>query len=343
MGGIIVTAKPIMGLLFGETAGIGPELIVKALQDDEVKKKATWVLIGDERVLKLGLQIANVHLEYSKIKSVDLVDLSQEKIYLIDLENMDPNSIKLGEVSAVSGKITGETLAYATQLANEKKLDGVVYAPLNKDALYKGGYYFEDDIHLLASLLNCEDGFGEVNVMDDLWVTRVTSHISLKEVAPLITKDRIKERIAFANRMLKSAGFTSPTIAVCALNPHGGDGGLLGSEEIEEIIPAVEEAKEEGFNVEGPYPSDTIFLRLRKDKPFNCLLAMYHDQAQTGMKLMGFNRGVTISGGLPVVLATPAHGTAFDIAGKGLADPGAMMHAMKLALKMLENKEKANI
>jgi 4-hydroxy-L-threonine phosphate dehydrogenase PdxA len=173
-------------------------------------------------------------------------------------------------------------------------------------------------------------------VMEDLWVTRATSHIPLKDVSKHITKDRVLEVIHFANGILKQAGFTNPRIAVAALNPHAGDGGLIGMEEIEEIIPAVQTAQEEGINVEGPYPADTIFLRL-KTNPFNCLLAMYHDQAQTGMKLMGFHKGVTINGGLPIVLNTPAHGTAFDIAGKGIANPGAMINAMNLAVRMVQN------
>lgn len=328
--------KITLGLLYGEATGIGSELVAKALQEPEVHRAVTWVLIGDERVFQLGAKIAGCTLIYRKVESIDQIDRKEEATWLIDTSNTDPQTLKLGALSVESGRATGDNLTFATRLAQDKKLDGIVYAPLNKDALYQGGFQFEDDIHLLASLFDYKTDFGEVNVMEDLWVTRVTSHIPLKDVAKCITQGRVLEVIRFANRILNKAGFTNPRIAVAALNPHAGDGGLTGTEEIEEIIPAVQTAQGEGINVVGPYPADTIFLRL-KTNPFDCLVAMYHDQAQTGMKLMGFHKGVTISGGLPIVLNTPAHGTAFDIAGKGIANPGAMIHAMKLAVKMVLN------
>lgn len=182
-------------------------------------------------------------------------------------------------------------------------------------------------------MLDCKEGFSEINVLGDLWFTRVTSHVPLKEVSGLVKKERVGRIIRFAQQTLLNAGFENPRIAVAALNPHAGDNGLLGMEEIEEIQPAIKEAQEQGIQVDGPYPADTIFLRL-KTNPFDCLVSMYHDQAQTGMKLMGFNKGVTVSGGLPVIITTPAHGTAFDIAGQGIADPGATEQAMKLAVKL---------
>ena len=206
---------------------------------------------------------------------------------------------------------------------------------MNKSALFKGGYKFLDDIHLAASVFGLESGFSEVNVMDNVWFTRVTSHVPLKEVAENITKENVLNSINFANNILSKAGL-SPKIVVAGLNPHAGDNGLLGDEENEIISPAIEEAKSNGVNADGPFPADTIFLRLKKDN-YNCLLGMYHDQAQIGMKTMGFNKGVTISGGLPIVITTPAHGTAFDIAGKGIVDPGALEEALKLGVKLINN------
>ncbi|MDQ0338195.1 4-hydroxythreonine-4-phosphate dehydrogenase [Caldalkalibacillus uzonensis] len=327
--------KPTMGLTLGEAPGIGPELVVKALQDDEIKALATWVIIGDERVLHQGEAIAKLSLPYQKASSIDEVNDSHP-VWLIDLGNLDPQSYELGVLSIHSGKITGETLIFALELAKTQKLDGVVYAPLNKEALHKGGFHFQDEIHFFADLLNCQEGFGEINVMDTLWVTRVTSHVPLKEVSALVTKENVLKTIQFADENLRKAGYQKPKICVAALNPHAGDGGLLGTEEIEEIIPAVEEAKDKGIEVNGPFPADTILLR-RDTDPFDCLVGMYHDQAQIGMKLLGFNRGVTISGGLPVVLTTPAHGTAFDIAGQGIADPQPMKVAMKLGVRLSQN------
>jgi 4-hydroxythreonine-4-phosphate dehydrogenase len=336
--GIILIKKSVMGLLYGDATGIGPELIAKALQEQSVREKAHWVLIGDERVFNQGSHIANLDIDYKVIKEIEEINPNSDDIYMLNYESLSSEDYELGNVSALAGKSAGEILAKAVELAKKKLLDGIVYAPLNKDALYKGGFLFEDDIHFLASLFDYKSGFGEINVMEDLWVTRVTSHIPLKDVAEKVTKERVIEVIKFAEENLKRVGFENPKIAVCALNPHAGDGGLIGKEEIDHIRPAIEDAKGFGINVVGPYPSDTVFLKLQKEKAFDCLLAMYHDQAQTGMKLLGFNKGVTLNGGLPVILATPAHGTAHDIAGKGIADPGATIHAMRLAVKMAGEK-----
>lgn len=325
--------KPVIGVTLGDAAGIGPELVIKALQNQDVRQLATWVLIGDERVLKQGQEVAGSTVTYRKIDDIVLVD-SADDIYFIDLNNLSTDDYTPGQLSILSGKATGETLTYALKVAQDKHLDGVIYAPINKEALHSSGYHFQDELHFFANLLDCKEGFSEINVMDNLWVTRVTSHIALKDVSALVTKERVGRIIRFAHTTLTNAGITNPRIAVAALNPHAGDGGLMGMEEIEEIRPAVQEAQQEGINVAGPYPADTIFLRLKSD-PFDCLVGMYHDQAQTGMKLMGFNRGVTVSGGLPVVITTPAHGTAFDIASKGIADPGAMEQAMRLAIRLI--------
>lgn len=333
--------KPVFGLLFGDATGIGSELVIKALQNDEVRELATWVLIGDERVYEQGEKITGLSVDYTKVNSIDEVKKEENRIWFIDLNNIDPNSYELGELSVESGYQTGQTLIYALDLAKEGKLDGISYGPLNKEALQRGGYKFEDEIHFFADLLNCQDWFGEINVMDNLWVTRVTSHIPISEVAPLIKKERVLKVIHFAHETLTQAGYENPKINVSALNPHAGEGGLIGREEIDEIQPAIRQAREEGINVHGPYPADTMFLRLDKE-PFDCLVGMYHDQAQTGMKLLGFHRGVTISGGLPITITTPAHGTAFDIAGKGVANPGAMISAMKLGVRLYKGKKAAN-
>ncbi|MEW9670098.1 4-hydroxythreonine-4-phosphate dehydrogenase PdxA [Ammoniphilus sp. 3BR4] len=333
-----MSEKPVMALLFGEATGIGSELVIKAFQLDEVRQLATWVLIGDERVCKQGEEITGLKLSYQKVESIKEVERDKDAIWMIDLKNLDPSQIQLGTLSVESGRVTGETLEYAMGLAKANQIDGIVYAPLNKEALHRGGYHFEDEIHFFADLLDCKDVFGEINLMDNLWVTRVTSHIPLKEVSQLVTKQRVVEIIQFAQDTLTSAGYENPRIVVAALNPHAGDGGLMGMEEIEEIVPAVKEAQQKGVHVSGPFPADTIFRRLDKE-PFDCLVGMYHDQAQTGMKLLGFTRGVTISGGLPVVLTTPAHGTAFDIAGQGMADPGAQIAAMKTAVRLVNGKK----
>lgn len=330
---MMTNENTVIGVTLGDATGIGPELIVKSFNDNAIRNLATWVIVGDKRVFLQGQSIANLELDVINIDHIDQIEKKKGNIYFIDLKNLDTNEYEVGKLSPVSGKVTGETLKYVLDLSKEKKIDGVMYGPLNKEALHRGGHHFQDELHFFANLLGCKEGFSEINFMDDLWVTRVTSHIPLKNVSENITKEKVIERIQFAHETLSKAGISNPKIVVSGLNPHAGDGGLLGNEEIDEIIPAVNEMKKQGVNVHGPYPADTLFLRLEKD-PFDCLLAMYHDQAQTGMKLLGFNRGVTMSGGLPITLATPAHGTAFDIAGKGIADEGATLEAIKMAVRM---------
>ncbi|RSL34034.1 4-hydroxythreonine-4-phosphate dehydrogenase [Salibacterium salarium] len=323
--------KSIMGLLLGEAAGIGPEITVKALQNDEIRNDATWVIIGDERVWKKAQKTAEVSLSYKIISSPAEANSNETSVWFIDLQNIDPSSIYPGEISEQSGRETGKTFKYAVEWANQNELDGIVYAPLNKEALHKGGFHFQDEIHFFADLFNCKHGFGEVNKLDNLWVTRVTSHIPLRKVGECVTKESVTKAICFAHNIVTQANI-DPKIVVAGLNPHVGDGGLMGREEIDEILPAIQELRASGFDVDGPFPADTIYLKIEEEN-YNSLVSMYHDQAQIGMKLLGFHRGVTISGGLPVVLTTPAHGTAFDIVDKGTANSGAMIQAMKTAVQ----------
>lgn len=332
------TRKLVLGVTLGDATGIGPELIVKALNDNEIKKLATWVIVDDKRVLKQGEEIAGLQIDVNEIEDISQVVPEDGKVYFIDLKNLDPKDFKLGVLSEKAGKAAGDTLKYLLGLSLHNEIDGVIYGPLNKEALQRGGHHFKDELHFFADLLNCKHGFGEINIMDDLWVCRVTSHIPMKEVSSYITKENVLDRIYFAHRNLTRAGYSDPKIAVASFNPHSGEGGLTGTEEVDAIIPAVKEAEKEGINVVGPYSADTIFLR-RERETFDCLLAMYHDQAQIGMKLLGFNRGVTMSAGLPVILTTPAHGTAFDIAGKGIANDGPTKEAIKMLVRMNLNKE----
>lgn len=327
--------KPKIGLLYGDAAGVGPEVVAKALNNQKIVDIATWILIGDERIFNRGEKLVDIKINYKKVNDIDEVDPAAGSIWLIDTENTDPKENVIGELSGASGKAAGDNLVYALELAKDKKLDGISYGPMNKSALFDGGFKFKDDISLVADVFGLEDGFMEVNVMDDIWFTRVTSHIPLKEVTDHITKENILSSVEFANEIVEKAGI-KPKIAVAGLNPHAGDNGLLGSEEDEIITPALEEAKENGIDVHGPFSADTIFLRLKKEG-YNCLLGMYHDQAQIGMKTMGFNKGVTISGGLPIVITTCAHGTAFDIAGKGIVDPSAFEEALALGVKLINN------
>ena len=329
-------SKPRVGFFLGEATGIGPELAAKALSRKDVADLADFVVIGDERILKWGEDIAGVSIPpYEKIQDPDDLDSVKANIVFLDLKNLDWQSLNLksGELSAESGKITGQTLSVALDLAIKKKIDAVAYGPLNKNAFHRGGFDYRDEIHMFASLLQWGGAFCEINMMDGLWFTRVSSHIPLREVSAHISKESVLKTIRLTHDCLEKAGMSRPHIAVTALNPHAGDSGLFGDEEISSILPAIEAAREEGINATGPYPADTVFIKVR-ERLCDALVSMYHDQGQIGIKILGFEQSVTVSGGLPVILATPAHGTAFDIAGQGVAHPGATVEAIKIACRM---------
>lgn len=332
--------KKTIALTLGDVSGIGPELVVQALNEMETKNLANWLIIGDEKTLQEAENILSIQLSYEKTENIEEIDFSTNDIWLLQYSSIKSTSYEKGRLSPEAGKQSGECLRKAVDIIHANKAEALVYGPLNKDALNKGGFDFNDDLHFFADLLEVTTGFGEVNLMDDLWVTRVTSHIPLKDVAENVTTERVEKAIRFADLVLKQAGIKQPSLAVAGLNPHAGDNGLLGKEEKEIISPVIEHLKQEGINVGGPYPSDTV-LNERKKLGFDCLIAMYHDQAQIGLKLLGFNRGVTINGGLPMILVTPAHGTAFDIAGEGKADAGPIKQAIKRASNFIDMKQKA--
>jgi 4-hydroxythreonine-4-phosphate dehydrogenase len=209
----------------------------------------------------------------------------------------------------------------------------VCFTPFNKQAMHLGGLAHEDELRHVAHELGFTGVCGELNVLDELWTARVTSHVPLREVADLITPERVRDAVVLIDGALRAAGKEAPRIAVAGLNPHAGEGGVFGREEIDVIAPGVELARAAGAQVEGPYPADTLFLRAR-DGRYDAVVSMYHDQGQIGLKLMGFDRGVTVFGGLPIPIATPAHGTAYNIAGRNRADPRAIRQAFNLCTRM---------
>ena len=324
---------PVTALTLGDAAGVGPEVAVKALAGRDLRDAGRWLVVGQEALLQEGMRVADRRLQYDRVRAPEDVGSLPGSIGLLEVEGVQSGSYSRGRVSAETGRAAALALRAAMDLATAGRVAAVVYAPLSKEALHRSGLEFVDEIHLFASWLGCADGFSEVNLLDDLWLFRVTSHIALAEVAREITLDAVLGRILFAGDLLRRAGVGEPRIAVAALNPHAGEGGLFGTEEAQQIAPAIARARALGMEVTGPYPSDTIFIRRRREA-FDALLAMYHDQGQIGLKLLGFDRGVTISGGLPVTVVTPAHGTAFDIAGRGIADAGAMEQAIRTALRL---------
>ncbi|HSV37030.1 MAG TPA: 4-hydroxythreonine-4-phosphate dehydrogenase PdxA, partial [Ramlibacter sp.] len=232
------------------------------------------------------------------------------------------------------------TLAAAMDLTRNGLADAVLFAPLNKTSLHLAGMDHNDELHWFAQYLGHDGPFCEFNTLDGLWTSRVTSHVALKDVPGMITQAGIVDAIRLIHDGLQRFGIAKPRIGVCGLNPHNGDNGSFGREEIDLIAPAVKVAQAAGLNAEGPFPADTIFLKVQGEplqRQYDAIVTMYHDQGQIAIKLMGFSRGVTVQGGLPMPIVTPAHGTAFDISQKGLANVGAMAQAFDVACRMAIN------
>jgi 4-hydroxythreonine-4-phosphate dehydrogenase len=323
--------------MLGDCTGIGPEQCARILADKRLDDAARLLVVGDARVLVQGARDAKVRVAWHAYASPEDVDWTRPEVPVIDLANLDPGTVVRGQVSPESGRIAGETLAYMIELALQRRIDGITFAPLNKAALHAGGWRFNDEHQLFAHLTRHTGFFGEMNVLDNLWMSRVTSHVSLKTALEQITPERIGEAIVLADATMRSAGFEAPRIAVAALNPHGGEGGLFGTEEIEIIAPAVARAASRGIHCRGPFPADTVFLKAFAGD-YDGVLTMYHDQGQIATKLKGFNRGVTVTGGLKTVFTTPAHGTAFDIVGQGIAATGALEQAIRVGARLAASR-----
>jgi 4-hydroxythreonine-4-phosphate dehydrogenase len=325
-----------VGLLLGDPCGIGPELVAKLLAGGEVDPGVATIVIGEPRLLARGAEHAGVNLQLPEVSSPDGV--AEGSAALIPEPSIDPAEAPVGQVSAQAGEYVLDAFRQALGLAQAGALDAICFAPCNKQAMHKGGLAFEDELRFFAHELDFDGYVGEINATGKLATTRVTSHVPVAAVAELITEDAVLKATRLAHDTLRAAGNPHPRIAVAGLNPHAGDGGIFGREEIDVIAPAVARAKAEQIGATGPYPADTVFVRAR-DGEFDAVVTMYHDQGQIAMKLLGFERGITILAGLPVPITTPAHGSAFDIAGTGAARVDALRQAYLTACRMARGRE----
>jgi 4-hydroxythreonine-4-phosphate dehydrogenase len=246
---------------------------------------------------------------------------------------LEAGALTPGRPNPAAGKWVIDALTRMALAARAREVDGIVFGPLNKQAMKLGGLAYNDEQHLFAQLLQAEGYSVEFNVIDQLWTSRVTSHIPLKDVAGSITVQGVVDAVRIIHEALRRGGNARPRVAVAGLNPHAGEGGTMGREEIDIIAPAVERARREGIAATGPLPADTVFVAAKRGD-FDAVVTMYHDQGQIAMKLMGFDRGVTVLGGLPVPIATCAHGTAYDIVGRNSANPVPLVNAFQLAARM---------
>lgn len=328
--------KPVIGVLLGEAAGIGPEIVAKAASAGILNANCYPVIIGDVRVLKQGMEIAKVDFPYTVIEDIDNADWNMG-IPVLDQKNLNPEEIKLGELNPKSGKVTGDQIDTSVNLFKQGKIEGICFAPFNKAAMKLGGHNYESEHAHFAELFNWTEPSGEVNMLGNLFTTRVTSHVPIKEVSNNLTIENVLSAIKLAYSTSRRTGMKNPRVAIAALNPHGGESGLCGREEIDVIAPAIEEAKKLGMSISGPYPGDVLFIKAFNGD-FDVAVTMYHDQGQIAMKLKGFEYAVTIAAGFPAPITTPAHGTAFDIAGKGICKITAFENALKAACSMARNE-----
>jgi 4-hydroxythreonine-4-phosphate dehydrogenase len=339
-GGKTMSADaPRIVIAMGDPAGISPELLAKLLSQKDVLAQAAITVIGDRRVLALGEKAAGVTLDIESVAPGDKAAPQPGKPIFVDLRHLDPATIPMKEATAEGGKFAMRNFGEALLAAKAHRHDGIMFTPFNKLAFKRAGNPYPDEIRWASDLLGWNGACSEYNKLDDLWNARVTSHEPLRDVADLLTHDRIVSAIEATDATLRRAGVEKPRIAVAGLNPHAGEGGTFGREEIDVIAPAVETAAKKGFAVDGPWPADTVWIRARRGD-YDVVLTMYHDQGQIALKLLGFERGVTILGGMPVPICTPAHGTAYDIQGKGIADPSATIQAFR-TLVMLAGRESA--
>lgn len=314
-------SRPSVAVTLGDPAGIGPELAVRLLAEPTTLEKADIVLLADRSEVDAASAAAGVDLPLSE-------EPREGHITLLDDHSAPASPAPVGEVSEAAGARTLHQLRRAVALAREGRVQAIVFAPLNKTSLHLAGMHEEDELRWFAQEMGHEGFTSELNILPGLWTARVTSHVAVSEVSRRVTTETVYDAIRLLHGVLHDSGIESPRIGVAALNPHNGENGLFGREEIDQITPGVQKAASDGMTVSGPSPCDTIFL---KRESFDGIVTMYHDQGQIAMKLLGFDGGVTVQGGLPVLVSTPAHGTAFDLVGTGRASLTSTRNAFEIA------------
>lgn len=315
------SAKPRVAVTLGDPAGIGPELVARLLADPSTAEAADIVLISDERELADAQADAGVGFSYSEPGRPRLRDNGAAR----------PGTFERKVATEAGGRWAMSNLRVALEMADAGDVDAILFAPLNKSSLHLAGMREKDELRWFETILGAEAYTCELNVLPTIWTARVTSHVSIAEVADGITRENVLGAARLLHTVLRDSGIAAPRIGVCALNPHAGESGRFGRHEIDIIAPAVAELQAEGVDAAGPFPSDTIFLR--RDE-FDGILTMYHDQGQIAMKLIGFDGGVTMAGGLRVPICTPAHGTAFDLVGRRAANTGSIRNAFDLTARI---------
>ena len=334
--GAAAVRRPVIAMAIGDPAAISPELAVRALASEEARH-ATLLVLGDARVLRGAAEALDMPLDATLglpiVEAREVGTTRPDRSMMVDLGNCDPATIETGTASEASGASALANFRAALLACRHGFADATFFTPFNKAAMRMAEDDYVDEIGFVNRTIGATRPGSEFNVLDEVWNARVTSHIPLSEVAGALNADRIFDALRLTVEVMEGAGHRRPRIGVAALNPHAGDGRNFGTEDEDIILPAVERGKRMQLAVEGPIPSDTVFVRAMKGE-FDAVLTMFHDQGQIAMKLIGFDRGVTLIAGYPFPICTPAHGTAYDIAGEGRANPGATLKALELATSL---------
>jgi 4-hydroxythreonine-4-phosphate dehydrogenase len=327
---------PRLAILPGDPAGVGPEMAVRLLHREANRAMAEFVIIADPVVLQAGERIVgNGPLPVTAVDRLPAAgDAPQAgRVLFLACDSLRGVAPPLGVCSTEAGRSVLSSLDVALDAVEAGICDGIVFAPFNKHSLRMGGMSDEDELRYMQRRLAVGGFVCEFNITGKLWTSRVTSHVPVRQVADLINEGAVCDAVRIIDNALRKAGVAAPRIAVSGLNPHAGDGGSIGTEEIEVIAPAIRTMQSEGVDASGPWSPDTVFVAARRGD-FDAVVSMYHDQGQIAMKLLGFEQGVTLHGGLPVPVATSASGSAFDIAGKGLAQIEGLQQAFSICCRM---------
>lgn len=342
--------KPILGITMGDPAGIGPEITIKALSKPEIYEACHPVVVGDAAVMLKAVSILNMpDINIHPIKDIEEAKFEYKTIDVYDLANVNLRELEYGKVSAMAGNAAFQYIKEVIKLALDKKVDATITNPINKEAINLAGHHYSGHTEIYAELTGTKD-YSMMLADDDLRVVHVSTHVSLREACDRVQKERVYKVILLANEACKNIGIEKPRIAVAGLNPHAGENGLFGHEEIEEIIPAIEQAASEGIWVEGPLPPDSVFSKARGGM-YDIVVAMYHDQGHIPLKVLGFNydkqsktwsaiKGINVTLGLPIIRSSVDHGTAFDQAGKGIANESSLVNAIEYGIRLAKNKNR---
>lgn len=338
--------KPIIGISMGDPAGVGPEIVIKALSRKSIHDVCHPLIVGDAWIIQREMGKHGRGKTLHIVKAVDQCRFSEDTIDVFDLDIPELRNIKRGEISAIAGDAAFSAVTKLIELAMNGDIEATVTGPIHKKAINDAGHHYAGHTEIFAEYTACEN-YAMLLACEQLKIIHVTTHVSLREACDLITPERVYSRIRLLHEGLTKVGIKNPKIGVAGLNPHAGDEGLFGDEDSRAILPAVEQAKKEGYNVEGPVPPDTLFPKAL-GKYYDGCVAMYHDQGHIPFKMAGFSWdektqsmqsviGVNITLGLPIIRTSVDHGTAFDIAGQGIASDAALVDAIEYAVKMYEN------